>query len=195
MGWSLDKKRVKTLLLIDENGVARPVVCDLANGGTIVTITTEHHHIHVGEHFTLDDVRAVTISPQLWMMQTPADDVRVHLVTKWQSTAATLLEIFENATVSVPGTALQPVNNDRNSQRGAKLQVSVNPIVVNLGTRIRADHSGAAGIFTGGPGQAERNNELILKKNTIYIVRGTQDSGSITLYFSWSWYEVSGPPA
>ena len=186
------------LLLVDQNEEAIPVAADHPAGeiGTLVQIATEHRWIHQGMHFSIDDVQSAnSTSPYIWMMQTPNSDIRVHLITKWQATGACLLEILEGAQVSSPGTALQPVNNNRNSQKPAKLQVSGTPIVVSSGTRIRADHSGTTGLFTASPADANRANELILKKNTIYLVRATPDTGTLTVYFGWAWYEVPGPAA
>ena len=96
--------------------------------------------------------------------------------------------------------AVTPLNNDRNSSTTSgntlKYELQASLVAANADT----DVTGATLIQTGisgsgkDDGGAERENELILKQNTIYCMRAVASSAGF-INFHMGWYELTNKTA
>jgi len=174
------------------DSTSQPLRLDKATN-SIQTIDYQHHEIHGGSNFIIADVQDLAVN-NVYDMQftTPNTTKWSHFTFKLDCESETEWYIYEGATVNVAGTALTPVNSNRNS-----LTASVNTIAGITNTSVvNADADTATagatalehGIIGGGKtgGFDHRENELILKQNTTYCMRAIANTaGYIDFYCSW----------
>lgn len=163
---------------------------------TLQFITYEHHEIHAGSHFFIEDVGELAIN-NVYDIQftTPDSTIWSHLTFKLDCESETEWFIYEGATINTAGTSVTPINNNRNSTK-----TSVNTVaMINNGSLTDAnadtDVSGATllgkGIVSSGKsnlGNDTRDNEIILKQNTTYCLRAVATAAGY-IDFLLSWYE------
>jgi hypothetical protein len=95
------------------------------------------------------------------------------------------LNVYEWASNIVGWTAVVPLNSNRNSINTSNLTILKDPISITTWTKIVwflawANRSSWA---------VSRENELILKQNTIYLFRFTSLANSNAISFCGEWYE------
>lgn len=96
--------------------------------------------------------------------------------------------IYENA-VATGGTALTPINRNRNDTSSSQVAMIVNPTVSSLGTQIDAQ------IIPGGTGKkstggSSHSLEYVLKPLTNYLFRLTNVNGTDhAAHLALEWYE------
>jgi hypothetical protein len=101
---------------------------------------------------------------------------------------------YEGSTVSADGTPLSVHNTNRNSILTPVTEIYSAPTVTGLGTEIHTLWIPPTGVGIGqsqiGLAGAEAGEEWILKPNTNYIHRVTNESGStISVWFEFLFYE------
>jgi len=171
-------------------------VTEKDESGHAVTIDTDHHLVHVGRYFIVDDIdiEVDIAAPKIWYFETPDDDTRIHIYFQGSVSNAGTFELFEGGSVSVLGSAVSPTNLDRNSTRESKMNFYRDSTVGDLGTF-------RMGVFLGGAsptpvpigGSADRRTEMILKKAEKYIVRFSPVNNDTVVNISFKWYEAEYP--
>lgn len=159
------------------------------NGDAITTIDFAHHEIHEGDAFTASYKVDVANGANLdLLIVTPNTDKRIHFTYVVEVELETDGAFYENVTATA-GTAVAAYNRDRNSLTAATLVVTHTPSAITEGTTIiRSGHYGS-GKTIGGNDRTV--NEIILKKNTKYLLRLTNVIANATNYMSvrLNWYE------
>lgn len=155
----------------------------------LVTIREPHHKIHEEEHYFYSD--CITLgngATQDYMLTVPNDTVRKHFTFKINSSGGITVALFEGG--DRVGTTLQTsFNNDRDSGNNAGLIIhKATSGGTTDGTDIHPDCGGSS-TGLGSAGIAERENELLLKTNTKYIIRVTSGVASNNIATHFDWYE------
>lgn len=162
---------------------------------SLQTVDYEHHEIHSGSHFYIEDVSDIAIN-NVFDVQwtTPNTTTWAHFTFELNCEAETEWYIYEAPTINTNGTAMTPINNNRNSSDTSQMAVSSisNTSVANANadTQVSAATEIAHGIVGAGKngGLINRSNEIILKQNTIYCYRAIANIAGYT-NFRMSWYE------
>lgn len=163
--------------------------------GSIRTVTFEHHEIHDGDHFFIQDVVDLSLNDVLDMQfTTPDTDKYINFTFELECEAETEWYIYEGATILLAGTAVTPRNNNRNSSKtsGATVATITNGSVgdANLDTAVAGATQlahGMIGALRSG-GDTKRENEIILKRNTVYCMRAIANVAG-WIAFVTEWYE------
>ena len=91
----------------------------------IETIEYEHHEIHEGSHYLIVDVVDLAISNERDIqITTPNTTKWTHLVFALDSENEIEWYLYQNVTINTPGTAVTPINNDRNSAKTSGLTIA-----------------------------------------------------------------------
>ena len=161
---------------------------------TIQVIDYEHHEIHGGSHYFLSGVNDLSIN-EVYDVQftTPDTTKEIHFTFSLETEAETAWYIYEGVTVNVAGTAMTPLNNDRNSTNTSVATVAeiLNTSVSNANADTVVSgatllESGISGAKSQSLGSETRDKELILKRNTVYCLRAIANAaGYIDFYMSW----------
>lgn len=156
-------------------------------------IDTEHHEIHEGHHYFIQNYIEVAGSGVLnHTFLTGAKDVHMTFSVSGAD-AGLILQTYEGATGDDNGTSITPLNNKRASTNLSTVTVRENPTntAVVGATLLRATRIGTGGaVAQRVAGNIQRGNEAILKKNTKYLIRITNLSSSANnISYDYSWYE------
>lgn len=158
---------------------------------TIQVLSYEHHELHEGNHFFYED--AVTLASagvQDYLITTPNTTKYAHLTFRATGNAITEVDFFE--ATDKTGTTLQTVyNNNRNSSTTATTTIHKGTSGGTTdGTKIGFMKSGSStGTSSRTNAQAFRDNEIILKRNTKYILRITSGTNDNLTNVVLEWYE------
>ena len=111
-----------------------------------IGIDLVHHEIHEGKFFSISviDTDVDTGAPKYIRITAPDTSTRIHFTGQVYVTAASLVEFFENPTISTDGDALTEYNNDRNSSNTPTATTFEDTTVSDDGTRIDAGRAGGA---------------------------------------------------
>lgn len=156
----------------------------------------EHHELHEGNHYflaattTLDsastdflDIGILTANTTTW----------ANMAFSVSSVGQTTFTVYEGAALFAvsDGTAITPINNNRNSANTSAMTLVSNPAYTAAASDqlfqqvIGAD--GGAALIKGG--LIDRNKEIILKQNTYYIFRMDSGSSANLISYTAEWYE------
>lgn len=176
------------------DSLVKPVALDAATHALEI-IDYNHHEIHAGSHYFIQDVEDLPINNVFDMQWTTPD------TTKWSHFTFTLATegetswyIYEGATISTAGTAITPRNNNRNVADNSTQVIAgiLNTSLANANadTAVGAATELAHGILGAGKtgGAEDRSLEIILKQNTIYCMRAIATAAGF-VNFRVEWYE------
>jgi hypothetical protein len=159
------------------------------------TIEYEHHEIHSGSHYFIDDVVDLAINNVLDIQWTTPNTTQwAHLTFNLATEAETEWYAYEGVTINTPGTAVTPPNSDRNSGNtsNATIATITNTSVANANadTAVAGATQIAHGIVGAGRngGFERRDREIILKQNSIYSFRAIANAAGY-INFVINWYE------
>lgn len=150
-------------------------------------VSHEHRKIHAGKHFFVASYDTLTNAAVLdFAFTTPNTTEWSHMVFELEGTGALSMQIYEGSDFDADGTAVTPINGNRNSSNTSTLGLQTDPTVNAAGTEIYYQYRGAnrsAGILI-------RDNEIIMKQNTKYLFRLTNQT-AVNNIISWDfeWYE------
>ena len=160
----------------------------------VVTIEYEHHEIHEGDSYEYTEIKDQT-QDHVYDIQitTPNTTKWAHLTFEFYVEAETDWYFYENVTIATPGTAVTPLNHDRNSTNSAGLVVKVitntttananSDTTVAAATTLMHGTSGA-GKKVGGEGASR--HEWILKQNEDYCIRWiATTAGRVNWHLDW----------
>lgn len=153
------------------------------------TTPTEVKKIHDGEFWfikTWADVDGLG-TETYFMFTTPDTTTRVHAKVAIGAEHEFTVEIYEGGTYSDPGSAITPINANRNSANTPELSPYAGPTVTGDGTLIWASKVGAgrdAGVNVG------LGYEIIAKQNEVYLFKITKNVAGVGyLDIDFFWYE------
>ncbi len=162
-------------------------------GPTVSNVEQAHTKIHEGWHFTINDVTTgVNIAaPKRYHLLAPSilSEAQVHFIFMVQADKGILVQLFESPTVTVNGTAMTPINNDRNSPNTSVLDLYEDPIVTVDGTLIYEKISGTTTIGGEVGSESDHSREFLLKSNTRYQLKITVLADTTALSTHFNWYE------
>ena len=194
--FTTDGKAIQPVIIVDRDG-------DLIKfddmTSALNTISYEHHEIHGGSHYHLDEVQDLSIN-EVYDIQitTPDTSKHAHLVFQLSSEAETEWWLYENVTINTAGTSENIQNNNRNSSNTSGLVVKgiLNSSLANANSDTAV--AGATllhhGIIGAGrnAGDFTRGSEIILKQNEDYTIRFEAKAAGYTDY-NFEWYEHTTP--
>jgi hypothetical protein len=151
-------------------------------------IDYEHHEIHAGSHFYHCDYDlSVTLNNVIEFVFITADtDKLPHLTFDVYSGAGVTIEFYAGASGITGGTTITPRNNRTDSAIASGVTLIRDPSV------IASDGTRAAGFLAGAgrtSGFVNRDRELVLSRNTTYLVRITSLANSNSVSWCAEWYE------
>jgi len=175
---------------VTENSVAQAIID--AGSSAMVGIDFVHHKVHDGdhyfhaEHYTLDDEEART-----YLISLP-DDIYVHLWFDVSGSAITEVQFFEGTTrTGSTDSIVVPVNNNRNSSNTSSMSLfSASSTDGSDGTEIFASKGGSSSRAFSQPHSVRGDDEIILKKDTKYLLRATSGTDSNLVTFIIEYYEA-----
>jgi len=163
--------------------------------GAAIGVAFEHHEIHEGDHFFIQEVVDIPINNVFDMQWTTPNTTKwEHFTFKFDCESETEWWIYEGASISVAGSSITPRNNNRNSANASTAvvaQISNTSIAnANADTPVAGATVIAHGISGAGKtaGVASRQSEIILKQNTIYCFRAVANTAGF-VNFDVEWYE------
>jgi hypothetical protein len=165
--------------------------------GYPVNISSDHAYIHQGLGYNLPIESSSVAAAGVYSVaiQVPAG-VFLHIrPTTWSSTANLgELKLFENSTFS-GGSAVTPVNKNRNSKRVSKVVCTAGVTATNTtATLLMAESVGTGGTPSasagGGGGQ---NDEWVLEPLRTYVFQfeNIGATNATVFYANFFWYEES----
>ena len=163
-----------------------------SNTLTLMTIDYVHHKIHAGSHFYMQNYTTLGVDGTLYVkLLTPNEGSDCHF--RWSIKSSGICESWldEDATGGMTGgSAVTPTNNNRNSTTESNLLIT-SGVTVNTGygLRLENDKWGAVGFRTQIGGGSSRDDELLLKRNTVYLRAFKSKSADNIIQFKASWYE------
>jgi hypothetical protein len=165
----------------------------------IKTVPYEHYEIHVGSHYFI--YTTIDIPADDWLdiqIVTPNTTRWAHFVPYVASEAGIDSFIYEGVTILQAGTAITPLNRNRNSANTSGLTFAsiINTSEANANLDTSIEGALLIGAATSGSGrnvggEVEGRNEIILKQNTAYSIRIHSLDNTATKYVNLllTWYE------
>jgi len=161
----------------------------------LLAVNYDHHEIHEGKHFFIEDVQDIAINNVLDIQwTTPNTTEWANFAFELNCEAETEWFIYEGVNIILAGTAMTAINNNRNSANtsNAVIKSIANTSVANanLDTAVAGATELAHGIVGAGQngGIINRDDEIIFKQNTNYCLRAVANAAGYT-NFRMSWYE------
>ena len=153
------------------------------------SITYEHHEIHEGDMYSVDDLLACDNTTLLWLITTPNTTKYAHMIFGVDCTGEMTVLVTEGANRTTSSAALTPINRRRMSTNAATVVVGRGATggTTNGATTIKNTRVGATGKFST-VGGSERSHEFILKANTKYVVSATTYA-TVYVALRLDWYE------
>lgn len=156
-----------------------------------ITISFEHHMIHEGYHYIATFSATLGAAATLRILfVTPASTVAdIHLFYEASNGLGGTWILYEDTTTTADGTVMTAVNSKRASTNTANLKIYHTPNVTSPGTALTTFIAGAG---NRGGGEDKRDNEIILKPNTKYMLQFTADGNNTPAAANLLWYELLG---
>lgn len=171
------------------DGTYQPLRLDKATN-TMQTIDYAHHEIHAGSHFFVTDYQTINSGNSVdWMGTTPDTTKWGHMLFDIGGSAITTIQLYEGGdrVGTIPLTAY---NSNRNS--GTLAAITAHRGTgggTTDGVLIFQASGGAASGNYRIPISARQDDEIILKRNTKYILRITSGTNGNIVTVKYSWYE------
>lgn len=163
---------------------------------TLQSIDYVHHEIHAGSNFFVSGVVNLSIN-QVYDLRftTPNTTKYSHWTWKLDVESKTTWYVYEGAVAKTSGTAITPLNNNRNSSTTSvntlNYQISNTLASANLRTTTTGKVvmlQGIAGAGNKTLGSETHETEIVLKKNTTYCMRAVATAAGF-VDFLMEWYE------
>lgn len=149
-------------------------------------IQYDHHEIHGGRAFVYCEQNTLgNEGTRDILLVTPNTTRWSHLTFGFRSSGEANFVFYEGTTTSDDGTAVTPMNRNRNSDHTAGMLVYHTPTVSAVGTQLCTRHFGAGRT----PGEERGISEWVLRQNTKYLIRVTSEAASNDISSAFDWYE------
>lgn len=164
----------------------------------VVTIDYDHHKIHEGDSYGYSEVEDQTQNHVYDIQITTPDTTKwIHITGTFDVESETDWYFYENVNIILAGTAVTPLNHNRNSSNsaGLVLKVITNTTIgnANADTTVAAATTLLHGIAGAGKkvgGQGGQRMEFILKQNEDYCLRFIASTAGY-VSFRLTWYELT----
>jgi len=158
------------------------------------TLDYAHWEIHSGSHYFYENyVELGNGGIQSIEITTPDTTKWAHLLFSVHSDLTAIIELLEGPAAGTGGSEVTPVNNNRNSSNTSGLTVKTGVTAGAGGTSLMKRHIGSGtNPSSARPGEASRDSEILLKQNTIYLLKITSGAASNNVDYRLSWYEHTG---
>ena len=158
----------------------------------IKTIDYGHSEIHNGDTFFWKSYSTIANNVEKnFIIVTPNTTKHSHFVFDARSSNTMTIGLYEGATYTAEtGTARTPFNANRNSATASVNTLIEDPTILTVGTVLVGDQ------ITGGTEGSMANisrDEIILKQNTIYLLRLTSRTPGNIIGWKLEWYEHTTP--
>jgi len=161
-----------------------------ANTHVLLGIDVAHSKIHSGDSFYRKDWLDLTNGQVYDILCVTPDTARyAHIVVEFASELESNIKVYEGATASNNGTAITVFNRNRNSATNSTTLLYHTPTVAGgaEGMNIANYKIGSSRAVGGNEGS---RLEIILKRNTKYLIRITNDTANANWFaFLADWYE------
>lgn len=163
--------------------------------GYQVNVSSDHAYIHQGIGFNLpgESPSVAAGSTYAVALQIPVGSF-VHLRPTTWSTTANLgeLKMFEGSTFT-SGSAVTPVNHNRNSKNTSKVTCTGGVTATNTSAILLLNETAGTGgnLFSSSGGGGGQNDEWVLRPGRTYVFQ-FENIGATTatvFYFNFFWYE------
>jgi len=159
------------------------IVTDPASFDTIEsTIKAGKHHFICGF-----DTLASGASTTFAVLPKAANGY-VHMMFQVESSGILEIEVYEGGATTTAGTPGTPTNSNRNSYATSTLMVTKGAFVSGA-TLLFEQKYGASGQFTRFGGTGSREDELILRTNTLYYFKFISGAADNIVTYCGQWYE------
>jgi hypothetical protein len=176
---------------VDEAGLWRNLDID-PQTTCLVVIDNEHHHIHEGLAWSITETATLGNGESTdYIFITPDSDWLVHLRYEVVGEGEGSVSLFEDATTGVGGGGTAITKADfslnRDDPQTGFANVYTGATVATTGARRRYFAFGSAR----NAGGVNAEHEIILARNTTYLLRITSDAVSNEVAWNIFWYEHS----
>jgi hypothetical protein len=162
-----------------------------ASTHALMAVTYEHHEVHAGSHYEVRINKDVPNAGAYNIAFTTPDTTKwAHMIFGVSVELEADVLLYEDITSFTGGTAVTPINNNRNSVNTSGLVDMEWDTTPTLGTPLELAHMVlGSGRVSGG--EARGAAEFVLKQNTTYIMLITNQSGSAAneVIIFLNWYE------
>lgn len=189
--------------LVDENGQLVEQYFDVGTGAfavrtgsvdkttdSIKTVDYSHAEIHSGSHYFYRETHDVARNTSIeHLILTPDTTRYAHMTIAVSNISSTVVvNLFEGTTPSAIGTIETVRNRNRNVAEANTTGVYEGPTITSDGSLLS---SFSLGTGRNQPGGGSRDSEeLILKRNTVYLLRITEQNIEATkVNITFDWYE------
>ena len=155
----------------------------------LVTLGVEHHEIHEGKHFFVQNYYSIDGlgTEKEFILVTPNTSTLAHMLLNVETEAEFTVDFYRFPSFSSVGTPLNIINNNDNSSITPTLIAGEDPTLSTDGTLMFSKILGS-GNKIGGLGR--QTNEIVLRKNTSYLLRFTKNAaGTDWIDLNMFWYE------
>ena len=157
---------------------------------TLIGIDYAHHEIHDGNHFLYtDSVEIDSAQSQVYLITTPNSSKYAHMIFVLNGSAITQFLLYEGG--DRVGTTLQTLgNSNRNSSVVSGLTIHKGVSSGSTDGTLIQQYKGGSATNQSRSGSGTRNDEeIILRKNTKYLLKVVSGSDSNLTDVRLSWYE------
>ncbi len=157
--------------------------------GAQVTVDYTHHQIHEGEHHFICsyDTLASGASTTFTVRPMTANG-DIHMLFEVESSNILEVEVYEGGATTTAGTSATPLNSNRSNYSTSTLMVAKDAFISGH-TLLYEQKYGANGQFTKFGGSANRENEMILRNNTVYYYKFISGAADNIVSYCGEWYE------
>lgn len=166
-----------------------------ASTEVLESIIYEHHEIHSGSNYEIQEVVDLAINNVRDIrITTPNTTEYGHFIFGGQCENETEYYLYEGVTIVTAGTSITPLNNNRNSVNTSSMTADYidNTSVANANadTTVAGSTTLKHGVIGSGRsgGENSHDREIILKANTVYCLRIIANAAGYSNY-DLSWYE------
>ncbi len=167
----------------------QPIQLD-RNTYALMTIDFSHHELHSGDHYFFQASHEIASAGTIvYLITTPNTDVYSHFIYTIDGSAILQATMYEGADRT--GTTAQTIlNSNRNSANvsGIAIHLGVSAGTTD-GTVIKTYNGGAASAISRSSPTSRSDSELILKRNTKYLIRLTSGTDNNLCNVKFEWYE------
>lgn len=152
--------------------------------GAMVLLPIEEHMNNHGFLFSVtdQDVDVDIATPKLWRVATPAAG-EIHLRIQITASAAVVIQVSENPTVSTAGTGLTELNRNRRSDKTTEVTTFKDTTVSGDGTVLEVRRGGTP--FLG------KFEKIITKISEDYLIKVTAVADNTVVEFNAVWFDGS----
>lgn len=150
------------------------------NSGHLIVMSEIHARIHEGVMYSVDQVNAAladTLSLSFLISTSASKSVHLRVLAAMGGDAR--LQLYENPTVTMAGSAITPINRNRFSSNVPAATITTGPTVSSDGTELLdIILPGGSGFYLSPGSSSNAFEEYILKLEEDYLARVTNISGS-----------------